>query len=41
MAEKFNMADFLHKNSLIFGSGTAEWNLFIFGYDILLTLFNC
>jgi hypothetical protein len=27
MAEKFNMADFLHKNSWFYGSGTAEWNV--------------
>jgi hypothetical protein len=43
MAEKFNMADFLHKNSWFFGSGsgTAEWNVLNFGYVILLALFYC
>jgi hypothetical protein len=35
------MADFLHKNSWFFGSGTAEWNVLIFGYVILLALFYC
>jgi hypothetical protein len=39
MAEKFNMADFLHKNSWFFGSGTAEWNVLIFGYVMLPVLF--
>jgi hypothetical protein len=38
MAEKFNMADFLHTNSCFFGSGTDEWNILIFGYVILLTV---
>jgi hypothetical protein len=39
MAEKFNMADFLHKNSWFFGSGTAGWYVLIFGYVILFLLF--
>jgi hypothetical protein len=34
MAEIFNMADFLHKSPWFFGSGTAWWNVLVFGYDI-------
>jgi hypothetical protein len=41
MAKKFVMADFLHKNSWFFGSGTAEWNVPIFGYVLQLVLFYC
>jgi hypothetical protein len=41
MAEKLNMEDFLQKNSWYFGSGTAEWNILIFGYVIRLMLFYC
>jgi hypothetical protein len=41
MAEKYNMADFLHKNSWFFVNGTAEWNVLILGYVILLALFYC
>jgi hypothetical protein len=39
MTETFNMADFLHKISWFFGSETAEWNILMFEYDILLILF--
>jgi hypothetical protein len=39
MVEKFNIADFLHKNSGFFGSENAERNVLIFGYVILLPLF--
>jgi hypothetical protein len=35
------MTDFLHKNSWFLGSGIAEWNVLVFGYVILLTLFYC
>jgi hypothetical protein len=39
--KNFNMADFLLKNPWFFGSGTAGWNVLIFGYVILLALFYC
>jgi hypothetical protein len=35
------MADFIHKNSWFFGSGTAEWNVLMLGYDIVLALLHC
>jgi hypothetical protein len=41
MAEIFNMADFLHKNSCIFSSETAVCNFLIIGYVILFALFYC
>jgi hypothetical protein len=40
MSEKFNMADFLHKNSWFFGSGTTEENVLVFGYPIFQILYN-
>jgi hypothetical protein len=39
MAQKFNIADFLHKNSWF--SGSEMWNVLMFGNVILLTLFYC
>jgi hypothetical protein len=41
MAEKFNKADFLYKNSWIFGCGSAIWNGLIFGKVVVLALFYC
>jgi hypothetical protein len=35
------MADFLHKNSWFSGSETAEWNVLVVGYVLLLTPFYC
>jgi hypothetical protein len=41
MAEKFNIADFFaQKFSWFFGSGTAEWNVLIFGC-VKVALFYC